>query len=96
MEKARFSDASRGMKPSNTYKPRALRWLNGKQAASKSLVKAIDKEGGVLLFCPYSYTLRGVNKAQLFEEQGGEINLVPREVGEVPDLAGNHGAYSAP
>lgn len=33
-----------GMKPSTTYKLRVRQWLNGKQAASTSLPKVIDKE----------------------------------------------------
>lgn len=46
MEKMILSDGSRGIRPSNTCKPRALRWLNAKQAANKSLVELIDKKEG--------------------------------------------------
>lgn len=52
--------------------------MNGKQAACKSFAKVIDKEQA-LNFHSYSYTPQGIIKAPLFEEQGGEISLVPQE-----------------
>lgn len=44
----RWYYGSRGMRPSNTYKPRAQRWLNAKQSVNKSHVNLINKEEG---FC---------------------------------------------
>lgn len=41
-------------------------------------MKVNDKEGA-FCFYQYSYTSKGVTKAQLFEEHGREISLVPRE-----------------
>lgn len=38
----------------------------------------MDKEKS-FNFYTYSNTSRGVNKAQLFEKEGGEISLVPQE-----------------
>lgn len=38
-----------------TYKPRAWRWLNTKQASNKSMEKVIDK-AEAFCFRPYSYT----------------------------------------
>lgn len=49
MEEVVFQDGSKGTKPSNTYKSRAWRWLNAKQATNKSLEKVIDKEDGFLM-----------------------------------------------
>lgn len=66
------------MRPSNTYNPLALRWLNIKQALNKSLTKVIDKEEA-FCFSPYSYTPKGIMKAQLFGELNEEVILVPQE-----------------
>lgn len=39
-----FSDASNGIRTSNTYKPRAWRLLNAKEASNKSLSEVNNKE----------------------------------------------------
>lgn len=57
------------------YKPRALRWLNTKPLARKSLLKVLDKEEN-FCFSPYSYTLRGMYKLTLFEKFNEEIELL--------------------
>lgn len=51
-------------------------WLNEKLAASKSLMKAIDKEE-FFCFRAYSYTLRRITKGQVFKEESVEISVVP-------------------
>lgn len=51
-------------------------WLNVKQAASKFLAEVVDKEQ-VFYFRPYSYTPKGITKAYFFEDNSGEISLVP-------------------
>lgn len=43
-QEALSQDALRRMRPSNTYKPQAWRWLKDKQDVNKSLAKVIDKE----------------------------------------------------
>lgn len=43
---------SKGMRPSNIYKPRAWRYLNTKQASNKLLAKVIKQNA--LYFRPYS------------------------------------------
>lgn len=48
MEETMCQDGSRRLRPLITYKPQAWTWLNAKQAANKTLVKAIE-EGGLLL-----------------------------------------------
>lgn len=78
MENVLLSDSSRRMRLSNTYKPRAWRWLNTKQASNKSLVKLIDKEEG-FCFSPCSYTLPDITNPMLFDEVGEETGLVPQE-----------------
>lgn len=44
LEEVVSPDDSMRLRPLNTYKPQALRWLNAKQVANKSPVKAINKE----------------------------------------------------
>lgn len=61
MEEEVFLDGSRGMGPSNTYKPRTWRWLNAKHALNKLLEKAINKDEA-FCFRPYSYAPRGTTK----------------------------------
>lgn len=72
------------MQPSDVYKPRAWRWLNVKQAARKSLVKVVDKEG-----LPQGFTVRRGRRRNRPDASGGYS-------GEGPDPAGNQGAYFAP
>lgn len=63
MEEVVLSDGSRGTRLSNTYKPRAWRWVTATQAANKSLAKVIDK--GWLLFQAIFLHLWGDNKAHV-------------------------------
>lgn len=79
MEYVMCQDGSRRLRPSNTYNPRAWRWLNIKQAAAKKcLVKAINREEA-FCFRPYSYTPWGITTTQLFCEESEKINLPSRE-----------------
>lgn len=64
MEEVVFSDGSRGIRPSNSYKPRAWRWPNTKQAFNNSLVEVIGKDHS-FCFRTYSYTPPGIKKPQL-------------------------------
>lgn len=52
--------------------------MNVKHIACKSFTKVIDKYKA-FTFRSYSCNPRGITNVQLFEEQGGEISLVPRE-----------------
>lgn len=55
MEEVVFSDWVRGMRPSNTYLPKAWRWLNTEHASDNPLAKVIEKENASASFCiPYS------------------------------------------
>lgn len=67
MEEAVFSDGSRGIRPSNSYKPPVYRWLNVKQAFYKSLADVIGKDHS-FCFRTYSYTPRGIKEPQLLGE----------------------------
>lgn len=62
----------------NVFRAGVLYWAGVKQLGNKSLPKVIDKEGGYN-FRPYTYTLWGIHKVQLFEKDSKKISLVLHE-----------------
>lgn len=77
-------DASRGIRPCNTYKTQAWRWVNIKQPAKRSLVKMTYKKEGVLCFRPYSYTPWSITTPTCWARQWGTgLSLARRALKEI-------------